>query len=362
MKNISKKNQKKAFSLTELTIVIIIISVFISAIISASIFASNNAKITVTKNRMNEIYKALGSYAVANGRLPCPAPITDVKGSDNYGNNMANGLGSCYSIANNNTLVSGTYKGIVTNIYYSSTSLIYGMIPVQNLKLSSEMAEDGFGTKFSYVVDMRFTGFNDNGDVNNNFKNAPKESSSISSVIAINEVYGDATQPNTVLANAAFVIVSHGANKSGGFNASSSTQNSRSSDNEERHNDLGDVSSHDFDSLFISLSDKSDIFDDIIFFKTKKNIMTDFNLLSLVPCQPTGTNYNDVYVDNLTPPNTATWLETDYGQVAVSLIACDRSATNYNGTVVYPTKKCGPFGVWEDGAIDSCQSQDDKEF
>ena len=358
MKNILKKNQKKAFSLTELTIVIIIISVFISAIISASIFASNNAKITVTKNRMNEIYKALGNYAVANGRLPCPAPITDVKGSDNYGNNMANGLGSCYSIANNNTHVSGTYKGKITNVSHSSTSLIYGMIPVQNLKLSSEMAEDGFGTKFSYVVDIRFTGFNDNGDVNNNFKNAPAESSSAlgnyAVVMVISEDYGRVV-PNNVLENAAFVIVSHGANKSGGFNASSSTQNSRSSDNEEKHNDLGDVSSHDFDSLFISLSDKSDIFDDIIFFKTKKNIMTDFNLLSLMPCQPTGTNYNDVYVDNFTPPTLATWLETDYGQVAVSSTACNRSATNYNGTVVYPTKKCGPFGVWEAGAIDSCQ-------
>lgn len=340
MKNILKKNQKKAFSLTELAIVIIIISVFISAIISASVGASNNAKITVTKNRMNEIYKALGNYVAANGRLPCPAPITDVKGSANYGNNMANGLGNCYDMATNTGVVSGAYAST------SVSTLMYGMIPVQNLKLSSEMAEDGFGTRFGYVIDRRFTGFNENA-TGNNFKSTPDDTGS---VITINEV-GSVTK--TVTDDAAFVIISYGANKKGGFNNSSAAQNGKSADNNELSNDLGTTASPNFDATFVSLSDKSDVFDDVIFYKTKKNIMTDFDLLSLVPCQPTGTNYNDVYVDNST--TLATWSETLYGQVAVSALACDRSATNYNGTVVYPTKKCGPFGVWQVGAIDSCQ-------
>jgi hypothetical protein len=89
--------------------------------------------------------------------------------------------------------------------------------------------------------------------------------------------------------------------------------------------------------------------------------MTDFNLLSLVPCAAvTGgvVTYSsptlDVYVNDSTG-NIASWPETPYGQVAVSSSACDRSISSYNGTVVYPTKKCGPFGVWQAGAIDSCQ-------
>ncbi len=336
MKNILKKNKQRAFSLVELAIVITIISVFIAGVMNVGVGVTNNSKVTVTKNKMNEIYKALGNYAAAHGRLPCPAPISDIKGSADYGNNKTNGLGRCYDIATDAGLVSGTYL--------SATTLIYGMIPVQNLKLSSEMAEDGFGTKFGYVIDRRFTGFNENGN-SNNFKNGPE-----SSVITINEV-GSTTE--TVTNGAAFVIVSYGANKKGGFNASASKQNGRSADTDELSNDLGTTASPNFDATFVSLSDKSDVFDDILFYKTKKNIMTDFNLLSLVPCQPTGTNYNDVYVDNST--TLAAWLETDYGQVAVSSLACDRSATNYNGTVVYPTKKCGPFGVWQAGSIDSCQ-------
>jgi prepilin-type N-terminal cleavage/methylation domain-containing protein len=338
MKNILKKNKQRAFSLVELAIVITIISVFIAGVMNVGVGVTNNSKVTVTKNKMNEIYKALGNYAAANGRFPCPAPVTNIKGDANYGNNQTNGLGSCFDITSNAGVVTGAYSSTTAN------TLMYGMIPVQNLKLSSEMAEDGFGTKFGYVIDRRFTGFNENGTINN-FKNGPE-----SSVITINEV-GSTTE--TVTNGAAFVIVSYGANKKGGFNASASTQNGRSADTDELSNDLGTTASPNFDATFVSLSDKSDVFDDILFYKTKKNIMTDFNLLSLVPCQPTGTNYNDVYVDNST--TLAAWLETDYGQVAVSSLACDRSATNYNGTVVYPTKKCGPFGVWQAGAIDSCQ-------
>lgn len=347
MKNILKKSQKTAFSLTELSIVIIIISVFIAGIISASVGASNNAKITVTKNRMNEIYKALGNYVAANGALPCPAPITDIKGSGNYGNNRTNGLGDCYDRANNTDILSGVYTSPP-----SFGTLIYGAIPVQNLKLSSEMAEDAFGTKFSYVVDKRFTGFKGNGaNAVSNFGGAPE-----GNVIKINEIYGGFTK--TIVSDAIFTIVSHGANEKGGFNASSSVQNKRSSDSGESDNDL--VSDDPtlmtyIDNKFVSLSDKSDVFDDIVFFKTRKNIMTDFNLLSLMPCKSAGTNYNDVYVDNSTTPTPATWPETSYGQVAVSSLACDRNASNYNGTVVFPTKKCGPFGVWQVGAVDSCQ-------
>ena len=338
MKNILKKNKQRAFSLVELAIVITIISVFIAGVMNVAVGVTNNSKVTVTKNKMNEIYKALGNYAAAHGRFPCPAPVTNIKGDANYGNNRTNGLGSCFDITSNAGVVTGAYASTTAN------TLIYGMIPVQNLKLSSEMAEDGFGTKFGYVIDRRFTGFNENGN-SNNFKNGPE-----SSVITINEV-GSTTE--TVTNGAAFVIVSYGANKKGGFNASASTQNGRSADTDELSNDLGTTASPNFDATFVSLSDKSDVFDDILFYKTKKNIMTDFNLLSLVPCQPTGTNYNDVYVDNST--TLATWLETDYGQVAVSSLPCDRSATNYNGTVVYPTKKCGSFGVWQAGSIDSCQ-------
>lgn len=343
MKNILKKNQKKAFSLTELAIVVIIISVFISGIIGVAKSISNNAKITITKNRMNEIYKAMGSYVASNGALPCPAPITYIKDSANYGNNSANNYNECHNTATD-LYMTGVY-GVGSDV----NALVYGAIPVQNLKLSSEMAEDGFGTKFSYFVYAKFTGFEGgprtgSGDI---FSRAAE-----GSVLTIKENYGSFVKDIT--SDAIFVIVSHGANKKGGFDASSSQQNIRSVDDDEKDNDFFAPSGVPaFNSIFFSLSDKSDIFDDIVFFKTRKDIITDFDLLSLRMCLSNGTNFNDVYVDNST--TLATWPDTPYGQVAVSTLPCDRIAPNYNGTVVYPTKKCGLFGVWQVGATESCQ-------
>jgi prepilin-type N-terminal cleavage/methylation domain-containing protein len=339
MKKIHKENknqrkiQKAAFSLVELSIVMVIIAIFISGIMYAAVGVSNNAKIVVTKNRIDEIYKAFGNYLAVNHALPCPAPITSTKGSTNYGNSQANGLGKCWDIATNTAVVSGVY---------TSSDLLYGMIPIQNLNLSTEMAEDGFGSKFAYIVNRKFTGFNENGSSTYNFNNAPD-----TSVITIKEgISGTAT---TITADAVFAIISYGPNKFGAYKNTASTQNSRSSDADEKENDLNATV---YDNVLISAADRSDVFDDIVFYKTKKNIMVDFELFSLVKCKPTGTNNGDVYTDSGNT-HVATWLETSYGQIAISSNKCENSS--YDQTVTYPTKKCGAFGVWNAGAVDYCQ-------
>lgn len=337
MKKIHKENknqrkiQKSAFSLVELSIVMVIIAIFISGIMYAAVGVSNNAKIVVTKDRINEIYKAFGNYLAVHHALPCPAPITDKKGDANYGNSQANGLGRCLHVVNG-TAVSGVYI---------SSDLLYGMIPIQNLNLSTEMAEDGFGSKFAYIVNRKFTGFNENGSTTDNFNNAPD-----TSIITIKEGVGGAT---TITDDAAFAIISYGPNKFGAYNATSSTQNERSSDTDEQENDLNATV---YNNVLISSADRSDVFDDIIFYKIKKNIMIDFELFSLVTCKSTSTNNGDVYTDSGSI-NVATWEETSYGQIAVSINKCENSS--YDQTVTYPTKRCGAFGEWEVGAVDYCQ-------
>lgn len=334
MKNFCHKNKKTGFSLIELAIVILIISIFMSGVMSASISASDSAKINATKNKMEEIYRAMGNYLAANGRLPCPAPITELKGADDYGKDKSVGTGNC--------LDSGA--SAVSGLYYSSANqLVYGMVPIQNLQLNDDMAEDDFGSKIGYIVDERFTGFNKNPSATNDFNNAPD-----SSVITINEVDSETEAATT---GAAFVLISYGKNQSGAFEVKSATQNATSSDSNENAND--DVTGASFDATFVSIADKSDVFDDILFYKTKKEIILDFDVFNLVHCMPTGTNYQDVYIDNVT--TFATWPETKYGQVAVATNACDTSDSEYNGTVVYPTKECGAFGIWKVGAVDSCQ-------
>ena len=129
---------KKAFSLIELSIVIIIISILISGILSSSITSINNAKIRNTRDRMAQIYQALGQYLVVNKRLPCPASIILLKSDADYGKEVGTD-GSC----------SGT------GIYQSSSNanLVYGMVPIRALGLVNEMGEDGFESKIAYIID-----------------------------------------------------------------------------------------------------------------------------------------------------------------------------------------------------------------
>lgn len=331
MKHFNRKHTKTGFSLIELAVVILVISIFMSGAMTLSIGATNSAKIKATKDKMDEIYRAMGNYLAANGRLPCPAPITALKGSANYGKDMAIGSGDC--------LDSGA--GAVSGLYYSSANnLVYGMVPVQNLQLQADMAEDDFGSKIGYIVDERFTGFNKNAS-NNDFNHAPDND-----VITINEID---KQTQAATQDASFVLISYGHNAFGAFALKSATQNAPSSDSDESHND--DVTDTDFDNVFVAKSDKSDVFDDIVFYKTKKDMIVDFNAHHLVHCLATTTdaiNVDDIGTD-------AQWPETKYGQVAVASNACVTTASNYNGTVVYPTRKCGAFGQWEDNTLDSCQ-------
>ncbi|MBU6339195.1 MAG: type II secretion system GspH family protein [Rickettsiales bacterium] len=338
MKKYGKKKSNTAFSLLELSIVILIIAVFISGIMYAAAGASNIAKAKVTTDRMKEIYRAIGGYLSTNGRMPCPAPITDIKGATTYGNSQTDGKGNasgnCYQ-ANTTSRLSGVFV---------ATNLLYGMVPVQDLRLSSDMAEDGFGSKFAYIVDQRFAGFKENGSTTYNFDYAPD-----TSVITIKEAI-DGSTTQTISSDAAFAIISYGANKSGAYSANSATQNARSSDSYEQENDLN---AGVFDSNLISVAKRDDIFDDIIFYKTKRDIMVDFSVYSLVTCKA-GTDTSSVYV-NATSNTLAIWPSANYGQVVNSTNKCDTSDTNYNKVAVYPTKRCGAFGVWDSGAVQSCQ-------
>lgn len=323
-----EKNVKKAFTLIELSIVILIISVLISGGLQFSMNAINNAKIKITKDRMGEIYKALGSFLLVNKMLPCPASITDLKSSSTYGN-----AGSCST-----TNDSGVY--VSTNT--SALNLNYGMVPIKALGLSSEMAEDGFGNKFAYVVDRRFaveSGYSSNAYGSINIKE--------------NQGGGDQTvipvTGATFSDGGIFVIISYGQNQLGAFPANSSIKNSCSSDTKEQDNDLSDTTSPNFDNNFFSIAKNSDSFDDIVFYKSRNLFLLDFNALSLIKCAPTSTNHGDV--GNCNGGGTCVWPEAYYNQIVTSTSTC---STTHNKTVTYPTKKCGAFGAWQAGAINPC--------
>ncbi len=315
------RKNPKAYSLLELSIVIVIISILITGAMTASVGGINNAKIKTTKDKMDVIQKALGSFVSVNGRLPCPAPINVRKSATNYGVAITSDPSpSATATACNG---SGVFQSS------SSSNLVYGMVPAVTLGLSKDFAEDGFESKIAYVVDKNFTvAANLNASPNfsnNNFSIATTVNTSNN--IMIQEKRG----ANTINAftNSVFVLISYGPNKGCAYGINSTTVNSDPGGEESTncHNNTG------FDNVFLSRTDTSDVFDDLIIGLNPRQLVAVFDLYRLLPCNNSGdeTNYPN------TPPNSKNaW----FGQ-SVTGNACPGADFDKNHR-----KKCGQVGQW----------------
>jgi len=280
----SLKN-KKAYTLIELSITILIISLLMAGVFSFATGSINNAKSALTTQRRDEIYESMGTYLMVNKRLPCPASILTSKVNDaNYGQEVGAGTG-CEG--------AGVYK--------SSTSgnLFFGGVPIRALNLSSEYAEDGYGNKFNYIIDRRFTyNFIATGSTLNDVGPSFGTADLALNVIAIKErqtkEQTDASlSPVSLIEEPPiFVLLSAGENGLRAFNAESGLQNDiDSTDPEEVNNQItGFIDSASpptavFDNIFIVKSLVSDNFDDIVFYKTRSDFKAKFSAERLIYCK-----------------------------------------------------------------------------
>ena len=306
------KNNKTAYSLLELSIVILIIAILISGAMSISVGTLNNAKNKATQDKIAEIYKAIGNFLLANRRLPCPASLKKLKNTDaDYGAEVVNCSGP------------GVYQSL------TFTNLIYGAVPVKALGLSNEMAEDAFENKIVYMIDKRFGVA---ADVVLNIFKITFATSASTGIVTIIEKPALVKQYPTL--DAILLLISQGANKSGAFNNNSNTQNTRSIDADEMNNDIsgfidGTPSTATFDNTISATSDNSEIFDDIVFFKTRNQIVNDFNAMFLIPCYSAGASFGNV--------------SAYYGTTVYATASC--LTPNEDKRL---TRKCEAFGNWVD--------------
>ncbi len=137
-------------------------------------------------------------------RLPCPESLTISKRATGYGKSVG---------------VDGVCDGT-----FISGNLSYGTLPVSALGLEDDMAEHGYETKFSYVVDVRFTRTNtETTDTANTtgfeltkfaLSQADGGSFILNGMIDPQGPAGIYLLPNK---NGIFILISHGANKFGGY-------------------------------------------------------------------------------------------------------------------------------------------------
>lgn len=319
-------SKRRAFSLFELSIVILIVSIMITGMMSISTSSIRNEKKKVTQAKLKEVYNALGAYTVRNNALPCPARITEIPGNTNYGASVYNN-GDCAGV--------GSGAHLSTNV--AADHLVYGMIPFKDLGLSSDAAIDGFGNKFTYVIDRRFakaTPVPDSGS-NDSFGN----------VTDINLITARDKKANIDISNIIFVILSHGENMYGAFAENSTIEISNPNPSSDEANNYfsaidynGDVN---LDNIFIHKS-TDDEFDDYLIFKNRDNFVSDFSAYDAIPCAQTSeTLYGATMI----------WPTARYGQIVEATTNCP---AGYTSSVAKPTKKCGLFGIYQSGVVNPC--------
>lgn len=122
------------FSLLEMTLVILILSLFAGMYLSYQVSASYEERVSLTNTRLEAVQKALLNFRRVNHRIPCPAVAGRTLADIGYG--LEDDGASC----------AGTLTGVDVAI---------GAVPAKTLGLLDENMYDGWGRKFTYAVDPR---------------------------------------------------------------------------------------------------------------------------------------------------------------------------------------------------------------
>lgn len=348
----------KSFSIIELSIVLLIISII--SVTSVSLFSSKNEveNIKSTKEKMAVIYQALKNFVVANKRMPCPADPT-LKTIDS-----AFGLEAKDNSSDNCNVSLGDSKQTPPDA--SDTTIFQGAIPIYALGLSDDMIKDNFGYKFSYIMisghekDFNYDNIDQSiSQIDNSFEYTANENT------ALELTYGS----NGHVEYPALIIISHGKNGYGAYDYNGNINLNTplaSVNNNEAQNYAYDINSDTpqikIDSDFYY--NGSGIFDDIVFYKNKDNLIMDIGWEEKLCTTPLcinndDNNYEDeenliscdglsdskYQLDNITKPGKTA--EVKYHNHTTNAI---QSCDNSNLTFSYQAT-CGKYGIWHRNAV-----------
>lgn len=289
-----KKN--KGFSLVELSVVILIISLLLVFSFEGSQYFLINNQIRATNVKLNTIQKAIEMYIRRTGHLPCPSYL-----------NQDTGLGveECYSKTTNAS--DGLFVG-------SDIAVVTGGIPYRDLELSADMSYDSWGSKFVYSVykptainirnlDMREEAevgtsgvvnvVNKDGSSTAEGTGSSSDGTSISDEFLSMVIYGsylkiyenDVVDDSLVSQQVVYSVLSPGRNKNGAFEFETNIQSEIKA---------GHVENMNIPTTNASMLGKNVYFtspkhgDDIVRYKTALQIITDTEMEDINCCVTEG--------------------------------------------------------------------------
>lgn len=242
------KKSLKAFTLLELAIVLIIMSVTTSTMFFFLANAAKNTQKDINQQKIDFVVNALNDFYIRTGYIPCPASLTVAPSTSGFGTTTDCSIGA---VAGVNDIGSGA--DVVRR----------GMIPVRAMGLPDSAAFDAYGNRLQYTIIKSFG------------VNASSFDTSLPATGAI-IVYGYnpsgptltnlniLTAPNTI----AYVVHSSGQNQNGatsyaGANLTCTAVGPDAYNCDTTYNQ------------FVGSADISGTFDDIVVWKTRQQLKYD---------------------------------------------------------------------------------------
>jgi prepilin-type N-terminal cleavage/methylation domain-containing protein len=184
------RENSKGFTLVETAIVLVIGGLILTMLFNSMNIYMKNTKLKTTRERIAAIDEQVQIYLEDRGFLPCPASLSaepdTTSATTPYG-----GETNCSNAA-------------IANHTFGTTVRI-GMVPTRTLNLPDEFGYDAWGNRLLYAVTT----------------NLARDATSYSRTGGtVNVVDSRRNSPaNIITANAHYVVVSHGPDKVGGYNA-----------------------------------------------------------------------------------------------------------------------------------------------
>lgn len=237
------KISSRGFTLIEIALVLVIVSLVLGAGLSVLRIQQENAKISATKEKQQGIRTALISFIARNNRLPCPAVATLASGAAGYGAEAAT-PGTCTGT----TIITGGANGNAR-----------GVVPWVALGVADEATTDGYGRRFTYQVRLTAT------NLNNTTLSGMTGNINVHSAVPV--AAGNQINPND---RAVAILISHGRNGNGAWNVGSGVQMVLPAGAEETEN-----TDADRDFAQVAWSDSAaNPFDDILLWIPPQDLLT----------------------------------------------------------------------------------------
>lgn len=206
----SSVSRSTGFSLLEIAVVLVIVSLLIAAGVGMTTAVLDGARIRTTRQNLESVKLALQAFISRNGRLPCPAVENLPRSDENFGIE-ATTAGTCTGTTD--------LPGLAGPPAIDSAKR--GVLPWKSLGLNSDASTDGWGNQFTYLVTTTAT--SKTFDTVSGMRGSLYVHSASPVVVGLpptgNQVNACSISANDNVCNkaAVVVVISHGRNGQGGY-------------------------------------------------------------------------------------------------------------------------------------------------